>query len=83
MPQIQVKEEDGKRVVWNLETWMRAWSIFVELSAFYHPHLCYKMIVYQALIVRYSGLYDNFAWLSYDAMWKMHGFLARGSGVTF
>ena len=69
-PQILIAQHEEKSHIYNLHTWMKAWTLYLEIFGFYHPHLWEKLVRYQAIIVRYSFEFADFAWLKYDSLFR-------------
>ena len=49
---------------------MRVWTLYLELTAFYHPHLTLSLVRYQSTIVRMSSRFTDSAWLRYDSFFR-------------
>ena len=69
-PQILIAQQEEKSHIYNLQTWMKAWTLYLEIFGFYHPHLWEKLVRYQGIIVRYSFEFSDFAWLKYDSLFR-------------
>ena len=69
-PQILIAQQKEKSYIHGLQTWMKAWTLYLEILGFYHPHLWEQLVRYQGIIVRYSFEFSDFAWLKYDSLFR-------------
>ena len=61
---------DSKFKVTDLPTWLRVWTVFLELNLYLHPHLTERLIRYQGIILRYFRTFKNRAWITYDSLFR-------------
>ena len=61
---------DSAHTVRDLRTWLRAWTVFLEISTYFHPHLTQGLIQYQGVITRFSSRFSDHAWLRYDTLFR-------------
>ena len=54
----------------DLPTWLRGWTVFLELTLYLHPHLTERLIRYQGIILRYFRTFKDHAWITYDSLFR-------------
>ena len=52
--------------------WVSAWSVFLQVASFYHPHLTRQLISYQSTIASFANQYSSSAWIAYDISFRHH-----------
>ena len=52
--------------------WVSAWSVFLQVASFYHPHLTRQLISYQSTIACFANQYSSSAWIVYDISFRHH-----------
>ena len=52
--------------------WVSAWSVFLQVASFYHPHLTRQLISYQSTIAGFTNQYSSSAWIAYDISFRHH-----------
>ena len=65
---------DSKFKVTDLPTWLRVWTVFLEITLYLHPppppHLTERLIRYQGIILRYFRTFKGHAWITYDSLFR-------------
>ncbi len=59
------------RPITGLDTWLEAWSIYAAVLSTSKPHLAADLFQYQAFITRSSRRFRPYAWLQYDAQFRL------------
>ena len=59
------------RPITGLDTWLEAWSIYAGVLAEYRPELAPDLFRYQCFITRQSRRFKTYAWLQYDAQFRL------------
>ena len=53
--------------------WVSAWSVYLQVASFYHPHLTRKLISYQSTIAGFANQYSSSsAWIACDISFRHH-----------
>ena len=55
----------------GLDTWLEAWSVFAGALVSYKPQLAPDLFRYQGFITRTSRRFKAYAWLQYDAQFRL------------
>ena len=55
----------------GLDTWLEAWSVFAGALVSYKPQLAPDLLRYQGFITRTSRRFKAYAWLQYDAQFRL------------
>ena len=55
----------------GLDTWLEAWSIYASVLVLYKPELAPDLFRYQGFITRSSRRFQAYAWLQYDAQFRL------------
>ena len=63
-------KQDSKHRVVDMPTWLRAWTIYMEMMTYFHPHLTIKLVLYQGIVVRFSRTFHIGAWILYDRLFR-------------
>ena len=61
---------DSPRTVRDLPSWLRAWTVYLEITGYFHPHLLLGLIRYQGIVTRFSERFLDHAWLRYDVLFR-------------
>ena len=69
------------RPITGLDTWLEAWSIYAAVLAAYKPKLAPDLFRYQCFITRQSRRFKTYAWLQYDAQFRLK--LATNPGMKW
>ena len=59
------------RPITGLDTWLEAWSIYAGVLVSYKPELAPDLFRYQNFITRQSRRFKPYAWLQYDAQFRL------------
>ncbi len=59
------------RSITGLDTWLEAWSIYAAVLSSSKPYLAAHLFQYQAFITRSSRRFRSYAWLQYDAQFRL------------
>lgn len=59
------------RSITGLDTWLEAWSVFAGVLVSYKPELAPDLFRYQSFITRSSRRFQAYAWLQYDAQFRL------------
>ena len=65
------KRSTSTRSIAGLESWLEAWSIYAAVLSSHKPHLAPQLFPYQAFITRSSCRFQPYAWLQYDAQFRL------------
>ena len=65
------KRSSSTRSITGLESWLEAWSIYAAVLSSHKPHLAPDLFQYQAFITRSSCRFQPYAWLQYDALFRL------------
>ena len=65
-----VPRSEGRVKITGVVQWLRAWSVFLEIFSTFFPHLTLRLIRYQGIIVRFSDMFQDSAWLMYDRLFR-------------
>ena len=63
----------------SLDTWLQAWSLFASVLSTRKPALAPELFSYQAFISRSSSKFQSYAWLQYDAQFRLKMASTRSS----
>ena len=55
----------------GLDTWLVAWSVYASVLVSYKPELAPDLFRYQGFITRSSRRFQAYAWLQYDAQFRL------------
>ena len=70
-PLLQYSQRvDSPCKVTDLPTWLRAWTVYLEIFSHYHTHLVHSLIRYQGIITRFSARFHDQAWVRYDILFR-------------
>ena len=69
------------RTITGLDTWLEAWCIYVGVLVSYYPELASDLFRYQSFIARSSRRFQPYAWLQYDAQYRLK--LASNPGMKW
>jgi len=67
-PQIIVRNnvQASRNRVFDLHSWLLAWSLFLQATIIFRGHLVSQMLKYQSFIAQLASNYNFQAWFSYD-----------------
>ena len=68
------KAKGGKasaNLITGLDTWLQAWSLFASVLSSHKPHLAPDLFSYQSFVARSSGKFQSYAWLQYNAPFRL------------
>ena len=61
---------ESQHNVRDLSTWLRAWTVYLEIATYFHPHLTSGLVRYQGIITRFSTRFFYRAWIRYDVLFR-------------
>ncbi len=65
------KRSTSTRSITGLDSWLEAWSIYAAVLSAHRPNVAPDLFQYQAFITRSSTKFQPYAWLQYDAQFRM------------
>ncbi len=65
------KRPTSTRSITGLDSWLEAWSIYAAVLSAHRPDVAPDLFQYQAFITRSSTKFQPYAWLQYDAQFRM------------
>ena len=65
------KRSSSTRSITGLESWLEAWSIYAAVLSSHKPHLAPDLFQYQDFITMSSCRFQPYAWLQYDAQFRL------------
>ena len=71
LPRGRASKRARPNLIHNLDTWLEAWSVFAGVLTAHKPQLAPDLFSYQAFISRSSRKFHSYAWLQYDAQFRL------------
>ena len=79
-PRISISNslQNTKNKIFDLFTWLLAWTLFCQVFLIFNPDFAQQLIKYQLFIAQLASSYNFQAWYSYDQAFRL--FLANNPG---